>query len=87
LDASSIQEVRFCAPVFCPLHIIADALQLQPHARKQALFDLTKHAGFRPSNPREEHFVPLYIAAGAGQDGGAKVLAALYGAPTIAFGL
>ncbi|KAF9017997.1 Extradiol aromatic ring-opening dioxygenase [Hymenopellis radicata] len=55
--------------------------------RKKAMFALTKHAGFRSANPREDHFVPLYVAAGAGEMGGVKVLNALYGIPTVAFGL
>lgn len=48
---------------------------------------LTKHAGFKKAHPREEHFVPIYIAAGAGEGGDARIVAGLYGAPTIAFGL
>lgn len=83
--------------------ILAAAELQEPAKRQEALFALTKHPGFRVANPREEHFVPLYVAAGAGQDGGSKVrclafvtdnmltrgqiLASLYGAPTIAFGL
>ncbi|SJL04418.1 related to 4,5-DOPA dioxygenase extradiol-like protein [Armillaria ostoyae] len=59
----------------------------EPEERKQAMFNLTKHPGFRAANPREEHFVPLYIAAGAAETGKVKVLNALYGIPTIAFGL
>ncbi|THV07863.1 Extradiol aromatic ring-opening dioxygenase [Dendrothele bispora CBS 962.96] len=74
-----------------PLHhsfhqAILDALMKpDPTSRKQALHDLTKHQGFRACNPREEHFVPLYIAAGAGEDGEAKILNGLYGIPTVAF--
>lgn len=49
--------------------------------------DLTKHAYFRAAQPREDHFVPLYIAAGAGEDGDAKIVSAVYGSPAIAFGL
>lgn len=48
---------------------------------------LTSHPGFRLSHPREDHFVPLYIAAGAGESGKSKIVSAIYGAPTIAFGL
>ncbi|KAJ3778560.1 Extradiol ring-cleavage dioxygenase, class III enzyme, subunit B [Lentinula raphanica] len=67
---------------------ILDAL-LIPNAqeRKQALMDLTKHPGFRPCNPREEHFVPLYVAAGAAEDENVKILNGLYGIPTVAFGV
>jgi hypothetical protein len=59
----------------------------QPAARKTALVKLTSHPGFRASHPREEHFVPLYVAAGAGEDGGVEIVSAVYGAPTVAFGL
>ncbi|KAE9395027.1 Extradiol aromatic ring-opening dioxygenase [Gymnopus androsaceus JB14] len=54
-------------PIYHSFHnAIIDALQVpDPQDRKKALYDLTKHAGFRPCNPREEHFVPLYVAAGA----------------------
>jgi len=56
-------------------------------SRKTALLDLTKHKGFRLAHPRPDHFVPIYVAAGAGGDGGAKILSAIYGATTVAFGL
>ncbi|KAJ7750606.1 Extradiol aromatic ring-opening dioxygenase [Mycena metata] len=55
--------------------------------RKTAMVNLTKHAGFRASHPREDHFIPLYIAAGAGEGGNAKVIADIYGGETVAFGL
>ena len=48
---------------------------------------MTKHKGFRKAHPREEHFVPLYVAAGAGEGGKAEVVSGIYGAPTFAFGL
>jgi hypothetical protein len=35
----------------------------------------------------QDHFVPLYIAADAGEDGEAKLLSGMYGAITVAFGL
>jgi len=54
---------------------------------KTSLVNVTKHAGFRKAHPREEHFIPLYVAAGAGDGGEAKVVCGLYGAPTFAFGL
>jgi aromatic ring-opening dioxygenase catalytic subunit (LigB family) len=59
----------------------------QPEARKQALIALTKHKGFRAAHPREDHFVPLYVAAGAGSSGSVRILSAIWGAPTFAFGL
>ncbi|EIN07687.1 Extradiol ring-cleavage dioxygenase class III enzyme subunit B [Punctularia strigosozonata HHB-11173 SS5] len=61
-----------------------------PATRKRALLDLPKHPGFRGAHPREEHFVPLYVAAGAGDEDGrekARVLSAIYGAQTVAFGV
>ncbi|KAF8267568.1 Extradiol ring-cleavage dioxygenase class III enzyme subunit B [Lactarius quietus] len=58
-----------------------------PSTRKTALANLTQHEGFRSAHPREDHFVPIFIAAGAGEDGGTHVLAGLYGCHTVAFGV
>ncbi|KAG1883160.1 Extradiol ring-cleavage dioxygenase class III enzyme subunit B [Suillus subluteus] len=55
--------------------------------RKKSLFDLMKHDGFAQAHPSAEHFVPLYVAAGAGEEGGVQVVSAIYSAPTIAFGI
>ncbi|KAF7320984.1 LigB domain-containing protein [Mycena chlorophos] len=55
--------------------------------RKEKLIKLTQHPGFRASHPREEHFVPIYVALGAGEHGEAKLIGDLYGAKTVAFGL
>ena len=55
--------------------------------RKQALVGLTQHPGFRACHPREDHFVPVYVAAGAGETGDARIVCGLYGSPTFAFGL
>lgn len=35
----------------------------------------------------QDHFVPLYIAAGAGEDGKTQLITGMYGATTVAFGL
>lgn len=51
------------------------------------MLKLTKHPWFRTAHPRADHFVPLYVAAGAGEDGEVKVVSAIYGSPTFAFGL
>jgi aromatic ring-opening dioxygenase catalytic subunit (LigB family) len=51
------------------------------------MMELTSHPGFRAAHPREEHFIPIYVAAGCGEEGEAKVVSGIYGAPTIAFGL
>ncbi|KAF9456724.1 Extradiol ring-cleavage dioxygenase, class III enzyme, subunit B [Collybia nuda] len=55
--------------------------------RKQALMNLIKHPGFRTAQPREDHLVPLYVAAGAGETGGVRIITSLYGAQTFAFGV
>ncbi|ESK84892.1 aromatic ring-opening dioxygenase [Moniliophthora roreri MCA 2997] len=76
-------------PVLHDFHkAILDAVsKATPEERKTAMTALTKHAGFRLANPREEHFVSLYVAAGAAEDGQVKVLNGLYGIPTVAFGV
>jgi len=51
------------------------------------MFGLTRHPGFRASQPREDHFVPLYVAAGAGEGGEVKTIVNAYGIPTFAFGV
>jgi aromatic ring-opening dioxygenase catalytic subunit (LigB family) len=35
----------------------------------------------------QEHFIPIYVAAGAGENGEVRVLADTYGTQTIAFGI
>jgi len=55
--------------------------------RYEALTKLPKHPGHRIAHPREEHLVPIYVAAGAGENGQAKVVSSMYMSPTIAFGL
>jgi len=67
---------------------ILDSIQIEnPQDRKLAMTNLTEHRGFRAAHPRADHFVPLYVAAGAGEGGDVKILGALHGAPTFAFGL
>ncbi|EIW85280.1 Extradiol ring-cleavage dioxygenase class III enzyme subunit B [Coniophora puteana RWD-64-598 SS2] len=58
-----------------------------PEVRKAAMLDLVSLKGFREAHPREEHFLPIYVAAGAGEDGQSRALGAMYGAHTFAFGL
>ncbi|PPQ78517.1 hypothetical protein CVT25_011789 [Psilocybe cyanescens] len=55
--------------------------------RKQQLFGLVRHPGFRASHPREDHFVPLYVAAGAGEGGRVLTVVDLYGLASFAFGI
>jgi 4,5-DOPA dioxygenase extradiol len=67
---------------------VHDAIQIpDAEERKKALFDLMMHPGFRAMHPREDHFVPMYVAGGAGEGGEVKTLADMYGIPTFAFGL
>lgn len=67
---------------------VTEAVQVHdPQERKDVMFDLVNHMGFRASHPTADHFVPIYVAGGAGGDGGTKVLAAIHGALTVAFGL
>jgi aromatic ring-opening dioxygenase catalytic subunit (LigB family) len=49
--------------------------------------DLVNHEGFRAAHPTADHFVPIYVAGGAGGNGDTRVLAAIHGALTVAFGL
>jgi aromatic ring-opening dioxygenase catalytic subunit (LigB family) len=57
--------------------------------RNEKLKEVTKHPFFRRAHPREEHFVPIYIAAGAGsgEGDGASVLSDIHSAISIAFGV
>lgn len=55
--------------------------------RRAALVNLVKHHGFSAAHPSADHFTPIYVAAGAGEDGDVRVLNAVYGAHTYAFGL
>jgi len=65
---------------------VSSAISLSdPVARKTALVALTKHKGFRLAHPREDHFVPIYVAAGAGEEGNVQVLSGIYGCQTVAF--
>jgi len=67
---------------------VASAISVSdPDARRTALVTLTQHEYFRSAHPREEHFVPIYVAAGAGEDGGVHVVSGLYGCQTVAFGV
>jgi aromatic ring-opening dioxygenase catalytic subunit (LigB family) len=51
------------------------------------MINLTRHPGYRLAHPHPDHFVPLYIAAGAGEGGDVRVLSAIYGSSTVAFGV
>jgi aromatic ring-opening dioxygenase catalytic subunit (LigB family) len=62
---------------------------MSPTERNENLKALVDHPFFRRAHPREEHFVPIYIAAGAGSEEGdrAAVLADIHSAVSIAFGV
>ena len=51
------------------------------------MIDLTNHRGFVAAHGgHPDHFVPLYVAAGAGGENvDVKIVSAIYGAPTFAF--
>ncbi|SCZ89009.1 BZ3500_MvSof-1268-A1-R1_Chr1-1g00890 [Microbotryum saponariae] len=69
---------------------IIDAAAIDdPVKRKKALFDTAQHPGFRKAHPREEHYAPIWIAAGAAdkQGGKASTLMGHHGCKTIAFGV
>jgi len=55
--------------------------------RNKALVAVTQHPFYRKAHPRTEHFIPIYVAAGAGSEGKAKVVCPLHGAITAVFGL
>ena len=67
--------------------VVNSVLPKTPEERRKAIYALLQHPGCHLAHPRLEHFIPLFIALGAGEDGGAKVLSGLYGASSIAFGL
>ncbi|KAJ7756848.1 Extradiol ring-cleavage dioxygenase, class III enzyme, subunit B [Mycena maculata] len=67
--------------------LVASANVADATERKAAMMNLTKHPGFRACHPREDHFIPVYVAAGAGEGGDVKVITDTYGSETIAFGL
>ncbi|KAI0048213.1 Extradiol ring-cleavage dioxygenase, class III enzyme, subunit B [Auriscalpium vulgare] len=60
---------------------------ISPTQRKAAMVELPNHSGFRRAHPREDHFVPIYVAAGAGEEGDVRVVSGLFGCQTVAFGL
>lgn len=68
--------------------ILKACLEESTSARFQRMMDLTKLQGFRKAHPREEHFIPIYIAAGAGSDAGTTtIISDIHGCQTIAFGV
>ncbi|KAH9819714.1 Extradiol ring-cleavage dioxygenase, class III enzyme, subunit B [Melampsora americana] len=68
--------------------IVSNALKSNTEERLEGLMNLKKLPGFKIAHPREEHFVPIWVAAGAGSDQGKSVLITdIHGCKTIAFGV
>ncbi|GAA5881685.1 hypothetical protein JCM3774_005337 [Rhodotorula dairenensis] len=71
--------------------IVEAVTQPDPEQRHRALANLVHHPGFRAAHPREEHFVPIYAAEGAGSTGGpkngARLVCGLWGAKTVFWGV
>ncbi|CCG81994.1 4,5-DOPA dioxygenase extradiol-like protein [Taphrina deformans PYCC 5710] len=64
------------------------AVVLEPgSARLAGIREATKHEYYRLAHPAIEHFTPIAVAAGAGMDGGARVLSDLHGTISVAFGV
>ncbi|EEB08092.2 aromatic ring-opening dioxygenase [Schizosaccharomyces japonicus yFS275] len=78
---------EFAADGFKQFHSdLLDAISIQDTDRRnRQLHAMMMHPFFRAAHPREEHFVPLFIPAGA--RGRTQVLCDLYGAVTALFGL
>lgn len=68
---------------------MASVQSAAPQERNENMKRLIQHPFFRRAHPREEHFVPIYIAAGAGSLTGerAVVLSDTHSAISIAFGV
>ncbi|KAA1109006.1 hypothetical protein PGT21_030653 [Puccinia graminis f. sp. tritici] len=60
--------------------IIKASLVEPTSERFKNMIDLTQLEGFRKAHPREDHFIPIYIAAGAGSDqGSTKIISDIHG--------
>ena len=66
---------------------VIQAAESPAEHRLEALAGLMQHRGFQKAHPTAEHFVPLYIASGAGSEGSARTLCDVHGAVSIAFGV
>ncbi|GAA6014344.1 hypothetical protein JCM11491_005049 [Sporobolomyces phaffii] len=86
---------RTAKPIYLEFEAAVVAAVAEPDraARAAALDALPRHAGFRLAHPREEHFVPIYIAAGAAHESerteakAARIVCGLYGAKSAVFGV
>jgi len=63
-DFSAFDEST-AKPIYKAWHkaVVEAAGTVNPEARRKAMMELVSHPGFRPANPREEHFIPIYVAA------------------------
>ncbi|KAG9033558.1 hypothetical protein FRB95_014636 [Tulasnella sp. JGI-2019a] len=78
-DPSALSESTANAHIRGFHTAIIDAVHSPPELLKASLCALTTLPGFREANPREEHFVPIYVAAGAGEGGAGKVISSQFG--------
>lgn len=62
-------------------------LFVQAAERTHAMTALVNHPGFRPSHSHAGSLMPLFVAAGAGDDGNVRILNASYGIHAYAFGV
>ncbi|POW00941.1 hypothetical protein PSTT_12803 [Puccinia striiformis] len=68
--------------------IINASMEESTSERFRKMIDLKRLKGFRKAHPREDHFIPIYIAAGAGSDqGSTTIISDIHGCKTIAFGV
>ncbi|KAI7959470.1 hypothetical protein MJO28_003261 [Puccinia striiformis f. sp. tritici] len=54
--------------------IINASMEESTSERFRKMIDLKRLKGFRKAHPREDHFIPIYIAAGAGSDQGSTTI-------------
>ncbi|KAG9000075.1 hypothetical protein FRB94_005654 [Tulasnella sp. JGI-2019a] len=78
-DPSALSESTANAHIRGFHTAIIDAVHSPPELLKASFCALTTLPGFREANPRKEHFVPIYVAAGAGEGGAGKVISSQFG--------
>jgi len=86
VSKAPVTKMPYCEALESVL-IFIFSLFYQLEDRKEAMFNLVRHHGFRACHPREDHFVPIYVAAGAAEEGDVRVLNGEFGIITAAFGV
>jgi len=86
-DLTAMREETANARVRSFNQAVTDAVLAPPASLRSSLTALVQHPNFREAHPTDEHFIPIYIAAGAGTDGAARIISSQYGMHTIAFGV